>query len=109
MAGAYDSFVYQDGICAAGHNLAHRRPHVRQALNGPDCNAVIHRNNYRLAGIAVDYSFESYLFAYHCQISKPGISKLQRKMQNYRAKFKNFGSSIAIFTSQISVFYLNLP
>jgi len=90
MAGAYDSFVYQDSICSAGHNLAHRRPHVRQALNRPDCNAVVHWNNYRFAGIAVDYSFESYLFAYHCQISNPGSSKLKVKNAKLQCKIQKF-------------------
>jgi hypothetical protein len=70
MACANHPFVHQDGVCSACHDFADRSPHIRQAFDRSDCNAVVHRNYYRLAGIAVDYSLDSYLFAYHCQISK---------------------------------------
>jgi hypothetical protein len=65
VTGAYHSLVHQDGVCTAGNDLADRLAHILQALNRADRYAVVHGNNDRLAGIAVDYSFESYLFAYH--------------------------------------------
>jgi hypothetical protein len=67
MACANHPFVHQDGICSACHDFADCSPHIRQAFDGPDRNAVVHRDYDGLVGIAVDYSFQPYLFAYHCQ------------------------------------------
>jgi hypothetical protein len=51
-----NSFMHQDGVCAAGHNLRDRSSHIFQPLNRSDRNAVVHWNDYRFTGIAVDYS-----------------------------------------------------
>jgi hypothetical protein len=56
MARPDHPFVHQDSICSAGYDFADRIAHIRQPLNRPNRDAVVHRNNYRFAGIAVDYS-----------------------------------------------------
>jgi hypothetical protein len=66
MACANHSFVHQDCVCAACDDPADCGPHIRQTFNWPDRYTVVHRDYYRFAGIPVDYSFQPYLFAYHC-------------------------------------------
>jgi hypothetical protein len=57
--------VHQDGVCTAGDNFAYRFPHIRQARDRADRDTVVHWNDYGFSRISVDYSFDSYLFAYH--------------------------------------------
>jgi hypothetical protein len=57
--------VHEDTIGTTGYDIADGFPHVRKAINRAYRNAMIHWYNYGPVGIAVDDSFESYLFAYH--------------------------------------------
>lgn len=69
MSCAYDSLVHKDGVGTAGDDFADGIPHVGQTFDGPDGYAVVHGDDDALVGIAVYYSFESYLFSNHFRIS----------------------------------------
>jgi len=86
MACADDSFVHQDGVRSAGDDPADGRSHIFQALDRPDRNAVVHWNNNRFTGIAVDYSLQSYHFSYHCQTSNPKSVKDKAKSSKLQLK-----------------------
>ena len=79
MAGPDDTFVHQDSICATGYDIADRRPHIGQTFDRADRNTVVHRDNYRPVRIAVDYPFQSYLFAYHSQISNFSLLRIRTR------------------------------
>src|SRR4030042_1519368 len=65
MTGTDHSFVHQDGVCSAGDDFAYGLAHIGQTFDRADRNTVVHWNNDRFTGIAVDYSFKPYFFAYH--------------------------------------------